>query len=171
MKRITLALTVIAASLALAASNTHVAQGNGAMRDASGNEFTFSMNVKQYTSDTAGSRPITFGSAFFRRNFVLNGNKYTMEYAMATAKAFQRVGTTATFEGAAKTNLYKNGVMITTTPGRLWASVSDMRAAGVPDGTPDSITFRFTAEDGNPPVQFSGPVLRGDIAVFEQANK
>ncbi|MEQ1934011.1 MAG: hypothetical protein ABL962_09050, partial [Fimbriimonadaceae bacterium] len=76
MKRITIPLAVIAASLALAASTTQGAQGAGAMRDASGLEFTFSMNVKQTATERTGNRPRTYGAAFFRRGYTFNGNKF-----------------------------------------------------------------------------------------------
>ncbi|MEQ1823703.1 MAG: hypothetical protein ABL949_14435 [Fimbriimonadaceae bacterium] len=171
MKRLTITLSILAASLALAATTTLGAQGAGAMRDAAGNEFTFSINVKKTISGTIGTRPRVNGAAFFRRKFAMNDNKFVLEYAMPVGKGFAKNGGTATFEGPGMMNMYKNGVLISSSPGAIWASVSDMRAANSGDGPPDSMTFRFVDEGGNPPVEFSGPVLRGDVSVFEQASK
>jgi hypothetical protein len=141
------------------------------MRDAAGNEFTFSINVKRYVSDATGSRPRVAGAAFFRRKFVLNNNKFVLEYAMPAGKGFAKSGGTASFEGPGMMNMYQNGILVSSSPGAIWATATDMRAAHSGDGLPDRLAFRFEDEGGNPPVEFGGPVTSGDILVFEQANK
>jgi hypothetical protein len=165
MKKTTIALTLLTASLALAASVCLGAKGSGAAKDSTGREITFCVNMKKVRT---GDRVNTFGSGYFRWAKIEAGHKKVAEFALSPTQEFNKMLGVATFAGDGKLNSYTDGVLTFTRLGRLTGKLTDRRAATATEGEPDLVQYRFAPSDGGPALEFSGAVIRGDVSVYEE---
>ncbi|MEQ1822614.1 MAG: hypothetical protein ABL949_08895 [Fimbriimonadaceae bacterium] len=163
MKRISVILGVVAASIALAAVTVQGAKGGGFVRNAAGAEAYCWMDVKKANN---GTEVRVGGPARVRTQRRDGDHVIVTEIGMPKADELIKDGRSVAFAGHALLVISVDGNVRVRREGRLQGLVTDRRSPEHP-GDPDTVRLKFTAPTGNP-WEFAGLLVRGDIAVYQR---